>query len=111
MQLGANLAAARRAIENLSGDEAHVLGPGGTIAEDIWTEAIFAMAKLREQHDPQEVVLGPEPSSQSLRKQWNVNVKKSYEAAFAAMTQGATADRAAALLRPRLRRLRDFRDP
>ena len=94
VQLGANLAAARRAIENLSGGEAHVPGPGGALAEDIWTEAISAMTKLWDEHNPQEVVPGSEP--QTLRKQWNVNVKKSYEAAYAAMTRGAAADRAAA---------------
>ena len=94
VQLGANLAAARPAIENLSVDEAHVPGPGGALAEDIWTEGISAMTKLWDEHNPQEVVPGAEP--QSLRKQWNVNVKKSYEAAYAAMTRGAAADRAAA---------------
>ena len=96
VQLGANLAAARRAIENLSGEDAHNPGPGGALADDVWTEAIATMTKLWDQHNPQEVVPGPEPSSQGLRKQWNNNVKKSYEAAFAAMTRGAAADRAAA---------------
>ena len=96
VQLGANLAAARRAIENLSGEDAHNPGPGGALADDVWTEAIATMTKLWDQHNPQEVVPGPEPSSQGLRKQWNNNVKKSYETAFAAMTRGAAADRAAA---------------
>ena len=76
VQLGANLPAPRRVIENLSGDEAHVPGPGGTIADDMWTEAVSAMTKLWDQHNPKEVVPGPEPSSQNLRKQW-INVKKS----------------------------------
>ena len=52
VQLGANLAAARRAIENLSGGEAHVPGPGGALAEDIWTEAISAMTKLDRAQTP-----------------------------------------------------------
>ena len=95
VQLGANLAAARRAIENLSGGEAHVPGPGGALAEDIWTEAVSAMTKLWDQHNPKEIVPGPEPSPQNLRKQWS-NVKKSYEAGYAAMTRGAAAARAAA---------------
>ena len=69
MQLSANLAAARRPIENLSGNEAHVPGPGGTIADDMWTEAVSAMIKLWDQHNPKEIVPGPEPSSQNLRKQ------------------------------------------
>ena len=61
VQLGANLAAARRAIENLSGDEAHVLVPGGALAEDIWTKATSAMTRLWDQHNPKEVVPGSEP--------------------------------------------------
>ena len=37
------------------------------------------MTKLWDQHNPKEVVPGPEPTSQNLRKQWS-NVQKSYEA-------------------------------
>ena len=48
-----------------------------------------------DEHNPKEVLRGPEPSSQNLRKQWS-NVQKSYEAGYAAMTRGAAADRAAA---------------
>ena len=89
MQLGANLAAARRAIENLSGDEAHIPGPGGTLANDMWTEAVSAMTKLWDQHNPKEVVPGPEPTSQNLRKQWS-NVPKFYEAGYAAHDSGSS---------------------
>ena len=60
-QLGLNLAAARRAIEQLQGDdsdEAHAVEPGGTMAEDVWNVAISSMAVLWSQHKPQEVVPG-----------------------------------------------------
>ena len=57
-QLGLNLAAARRAIEQLQGEEAHVVDPGGTLAEDVWTAAIGAMNDLWTKHSPQEVVPG-----------------------------------------------------
>ena len=57
-QLGLNLAAARRAIEQLQGEEAHVVDPGGTLAEDVWTAAICAMNDLWTKHSPQEVVPG-----------------------------------------------------
>ena len=53
------------------------------------------MTKLWDQHKPKEVVPGPEPSLQNLRKQW-INVQKCYEAGYAATTRGAAADRAAA---------------
>ena len=57
-QLGLNLAAARRAIEQLQGKEAHVVGPGGTLSDDVWTAAISAMTDLWTKHSPQEVVPG-----------------------------------------------------
>ena len=57
-QLGLNLAAARRAIEQLQGKAAHVVDPGGTLAEDVWTAALATMADLSTKHSPQEVVPG-----------------------------------------------------
>ena len=79
-QLGANLAAARRAIEQLQGEEAHVVDPGGTLAEDVWAAAICAMNDLWTKHSPQEVVPGgtaQNPSTKDLRKQYG-DVRKSY---------------------------------
>ena len=96
-QLGLNLAAARRAIEQLQGNEAHTVELGGTLAEDVWTAAISSMAELWSQHKPQEVVPGGtahNPLSEDMRKQWN-NVRKSYEAAYAEYHRAAAADRAA----------------
>ena len=55
-QLGMNLAAARRAIELLQGEEAHaVVEQGGTLAEDVWTAALSTMAELWTKYKPQEV--------------------------------------------------------
>ena len=110
-QLGLNLAAARHAIEQLQGEEAHMVDPGGTLAEDVWTATIDAMNYLWTKHSPQEVVPGgtaQNPSTKDLRKQY-VNVRKSYEAAYAEYHRAAAADRAAlaamsgppGLLRPR----------
>ena len=76
-QLGTNLAAARRAIEQLQGEEAHAVESGGSLADDIWTAAISTMTDLWTQHKPQEVVPGgtaQNPASKDLRKQWNSNV-------------------------------------
>ena len=53
-QLGTNLAAARRAIEQLQGEEAHAVESGGSLADDIWTAAISTMTDLWTQHKPQE---------------------------------------------------------
>ena len=55
-------------VPSRTGDEVHVPGTG-TIAEDMWAEAVSAMIKLWDQHNPKEIVPGPEPSSQNLRKQ------------------------------------------
>ena len=74
-QLGTNLAAARRAIEQLQGEEAHVVEQGGTLAEDVWNAALSAMAELWTKHNPQESAQNP--NTKELRKQWNSNVKKS----------------------------------
>ena len=97
-QLGMNLAAARRAIEQLQGEEAHVVEEGGTLAEDVWTAALSTMAELWTKYKPQEVVPGgtaQNPASKDLRKQWNSNVKNSYEKAYAEYHRAAAADRAA----------------
>ena len=97
-QLGTNLAAARRAIEQLQGEEAHAFESGGSLADDIWTAAISTMTDLWTQHKPQEVVPGgtaQNPASKDLRKQWNSNVKSSYEKAYAEHHRAAAADRAA----------------
>ena len=78
-QLGANLAAARRAIELLQGEEAHEVEQGGTLAEDVWTAAISTMTELWTKYKPQEVVPGgtaQNPASKDLRKQWNSSVTK-----------------------------------
>ena len=56
-QLGLNLAAARRAIEQLQGEEAHVV-ESGTLGEDVWTAAISTMTDLWTKYNPQELVPG-----------------------------------------------------
>ena len=97
-QLGTNLAAARRAIEQLQGEEAHAVEPGGTLADDVWTAAISTMTDLWTKYTPQEVVPGgtaQNPVTKDLRKQWNSNVKSSYEKAYAEYHRAAAADRAA----------------
>ena len=97
-QLGANLAAARRAIELLQGEEAHEVEQGGTLAEDVWTAAISTMTELWTKYKPQEVVPGgtaQNPASKDLRKQWNSHVKPSYDKAYAEYHRAAAADRAA----------------
>ena len=80
-QLGTNLAGARRAIEQLQGEEVHAVEPGGTLADDVWTAAISTMTDLWTKYTPQEVVPGgtaQNPVNKDLRKQWNSNVKSSY---------------------------------
>ena len=97
-QLGLNLAAARRAIEQLQGEEAHVVESGGTLGEDVWTAAISTMTDLWTKYNPQELVPGgtaQNPATKDLRKQWNSNVKKSYENAYAEYHRAAAPDRAA----------------
>ena len=97
-QLGMNLAAARRAVEQLQGEEAHVVESGGTLGEDVWTAAISTMTDLWTKYNPQELVPGgtaQNPASKDLRKQWNSNVKSSYEKAYAEHHRAAAADRAA----------------
>ena len=97
-QLGANLAAARRPIELLQGEEAHEVEQGGTLAEDVWTAALSTMAELWTKYKQQGVVPGgtaQNPASKDLRKQWNSNVKNSYEKAYAEYHRAAAADRAA----------------
>ena len=71
-QLGMNLAAARRAIELLQGEEAHAVEQGGTLAEDVWTAALSTMAELWTKYKPQEVVPGgtaQNPVSKELERQ------------------------------------------
>ena len=97
-QLGTNLAGARRAIEQLQGEEAHALEPGGTLADDVWTAAISTMTDLWTKYTPQEVVPGgtaQNPVTKDLRKEWNSKVKSSYEKAYAEYHRAAAADRAA----------------
>ena len=97
-QLGTNLAAARRAIEQLQGEEAHAVEPGETLAEDVWTAAISTMTELWTKYKPQEVVPGgtaQNPVTKDLRKEWNSKVKSSYEKAYAEYHRAAAADRAA----------------
>ena len=97
-QLGMNLAAARRAVEQLQGEEAHVVESGGTLGEDVWTAAISTMTDLWTKYNPQELVPGgtaQNPATKDLRKQWNSNVKSSYEKAYAEYHRAAAADRAA----------------
>ena len=97
-QLGTNLAAARRAIEQLQGEEAHAVEPGGTLADDVWTAAISTMTDLWTKYTPQEVVPGgtaQNPVTKDLRKEWNSKVKSSYEKAYAEYHRAAAADRAA----------------
>ena len=97
-QLGTNLAAARRAIEQLQGEEAHAVESGGALGEDVWTAAISAMTDLWTKYSPQELVPGgtaQNPATKDLRKQWNSNVKSSYEKAYAEHHRAAAADRAA----------------
>ena len=97
-QLGMNLAAARRAIELLQGEEAHEVEQGGTLAEDVWTAAISTMTELWTKYKPQEVVPGgtaQNPASKDLRKQWNSHVKPSYDKAYVEYHRAAAADRAA----------------
>ena len=96
-QLGTNLAAARRAIEELHGEEAHKPESGGSLAEDMWTAGVSSMTELWAKHNPQEVVPGDtalNPSSKNLRKQFAV-VKTAYENAYAERQRAAAADRAA----------------
>ena len=45
-QLGTNLAAARRALEQLQGEDAHTVETGATLADDVWTAAISTMTEL-----------------------------------------------------------------
>ena len=83
-QLGTNLASARRAIEQLQGEEAQAVGSGGTLGEDVWTAAISTMTDLWTKYKPQELVPGgtaQNPATKDMRKQWNSNVKSSYEKA------------------------------
>ena len=97
-QLGTNLAAARRAIEQLQGEEAHTVEQGGTLGDDVWTAAISSMTDLWKQHSPQETVPGgtaQNPATKDLRKAWNTNVKKAYETAYNEYHRAAAADRAA----------------
>ena len=97
-QLGTNLAAARRAIEQLQGEEVHAVEPGGTLADDVWTAAISTMTDLWTKYKPQEVVPGgtaQNPVTKDLRKEWNSKVKSSYEKAYAEYHRAAAADRAA----------------
>ena len=97
-QLGVNLATARRAIEQLQGEEVHTVEHGGTLAEDVWNAAPSTMADFWTRHRPQEVVPGGtalNPSSKDLRKAWGTNVRKSYESAYAEYSRAAAADRAA----------------
>ena len=54
-QLGTNLASARRAIEQLQGEEAHAVESGGTLGEDVWTAAISTMTDLWTKYKPQEL--------------------------------------------------------
>ena len=68
MQLGANLAAARRVIENLTGEGAHVPDVGGTVAEDIRTTGTSTMTQLWKHHKHQELEPGPGHPSQNLYK-------------------------------------------
>ena len=78
-QLGVNLAAARRAIEQLQGEEAHTVEQGGTLAEDVWNPALSTMLELWTRHKPQKVALGGtalNPSSKDLRKASGTNVRK-----------------------------------
>ena len=68
------------------------------MAEDVWTVALSAMAELWTKHNPHELVPGgtaQNPASKDLRKQWNSNVKTSYEKAYAEYHRAAAADRAA----------------
>ena len=97
-QLGTNLAGARRAIEQLQGEEVHAVEPGGTLADDVWTAAISTMTDLWTKYKPQEVVPGgtaQNPVTKDLRKEWNSKVKSSYEKAYAEYHRAAAADRAA----------------
>ena len=97
-QLGTNLAGARRAIEQLQGEEAHAVEQGGTLADDVWTAAISTMTDLWTKYKPQEVVPGgtaQNPVTKDLRKEWNSKVKSSYEKAYAEYHRAAAADRAA----------------
>ena len=97
-QLGMNLAAARRAIEQLQGGEVYAVEPGGTLADDVWTAAISTMTDLWTKYKPQEVVPGgtaQNPVTKDLRKEWNSKVKSSYEKAYAEYHRAAAADRAA----------------
>ena len=78
-QLGLNLAAARRAIEQLQGEEAQAVESGGTLGEDVWTAAISTMTNLWTKYKPQELVPGgtaQNPATKDMRKQWNSNVKR-----------------------------------
>ena len=97
-QLGTNLAGARRAIEQLQGEEVHAVEPGCTLADDVWTAAISTMTDLWTKYKPQEVVPGgtaQNPVTKDLRKEWNSKVKSSYEKAYAEYHRAAAADRAA----------------
>ena len=84
-QLGANLAAARRAIEELQGEDAHKPESGGSLGEDMWTAGVSSMTELWAKHNPQEVVPGGtafNTSYKNLRKQFAA-VKTTYENAYA----------------------------
>ena len=97
-QLGTNLVVARRALEQLQGEDAHTVETGAPLADDVWTAAISTMTELWKEHKPQEVAPGgtaQNPASKDLRKEWNTKVKKAYETAYSEYHRAAAADRAA----------------